>query len=127
MNHYYDSDGKLYNQRQINSKLSRERKGFMESYICQCCWKNQTNDLDHTIDQKTCKRLHKTELIWDEDNTSWSCRSCHIVWENFKSGKFQHHKNVVKRMLYIKEHDPEGFQKRLFYITRKEILKELLN
>ena len=124
-NHYLTSSGERITQTQINSRLAKMRNSMLHKYVCECCGINQADDHDHSISQKRCKELHKTELIWDEANISFSCRACHLAHESYKSGEFQYHKNVVKRMLYIREHDLEGFQKRLNCIADQEILKQL--
>lgn len=126
MNYYTTSDGERLTQRQINSKLAEAKKWSMQNFICECYgppW--YANDCDHTISQKRCKELHKTELIWDYKNWSWSCRKAHEEWESYKSGAFQTHKNVFERMSFIHKHDPEGFMKRLLCITDKELLNKL--
>jgi len=130
MNYYLTSTGERLNQRQINSRLSREKKGFIERYVCESCDISSRRIVhwSHTISQKRCKELHKTELIWDEGNGSWDCQEhCHIEWESYKSGVFQEHFNMVRRMAFIAQHDLEGFKKRLNYITDQDIYKELLN
>ena len=125
-NHYLTSTGERITQTQINSRLAKMRNSMMHYYICQCCWVNQANDHDHTISQKRCKELHKTELIWDEANISFSCRGCHIIYENFKTGGFQLHKNWLKRILFIKLHDNETYMKRFYYLSdeNKKIINE---
>lgn len=69
-------------------------------------------DHDHTISQKRCKELGKIELIWDFDNIVYSSRKAHMEWESYKSGLFMNHANFKERMEFLKEHDPEGYQKR---------------
>lgn len=73
MNYYTCSDGEKVTQSQINSRLSRAKKGFMERYVCESCGRNGKTFAawSHTISQKRCKELHKTELIWLEGNGSW--------------------------------------------------------
>ena len=93
--------------------------------MCQCCQQEIAVDHDHTISQARCKTLHKTELIWDSDNWSSSCRECHKEWESYKSGRFEEHKNVIQRMLFVKEHDPEGFRKRYAHLSNYKVMKAL--
>ena len=78
-------------------------------------------DCDHTISQRRCKELGKTELIWDENNWSWSSRQAHLEWEEYKSGKFQHHLNFKTRMAYMAEHDYTGFMARFHYVTDPDL------
>lgn len=124
---YECSDGTRVSQATIDARL---RKAYAKheyfSQACQCCHESRWEAHDHTISQKTCKEvLHKAELVWDHNNWSYSCHECHQEWESYKSGAFQHHANVVRRMLFVKEHDPEGYQKRLAYITDEGVLKIL--
>ena len=113
----YSSDGSWMDSKNIRSKLkasyrSQERDDPVG--LCECCNSSPADDHDHTISQSRCKQLHKAELIWDRDNWSRSCRDCHHEWESYKSGKFRKHKNYVKRMWFIRKHDPEGYRKRLY-------------
>lgn len=124
-NYYNTSTGDRLTQRQINTRLTSSYKGMMEKYICEGCGSSRAVDHDHTISQKRCKELHKTELIWDEQNIAFSCRTCHLDWEAYKSGKFSFHANCEKRMLYLRDHDPEGFRKRLLYLERPDIVERI--
>lgn len=124
-NYYTTSTGAKVTQATIRKNLTATYKGMLVKYICEACGSSKAVDHDHTISQKRCKELHKTELIWDEANMSFSCRTCHMEYESYKSGKFSYHANCEKRMLYIYEHDTEGFQKRLLYIERPDILERL--
>lgn len=125
MNKYYTSSGEAVSEATIKKRLRDAYKWAMPKYVCECCGKNRTDDHDHTLPQAKCKQLHKTELIWDEENWSYSCRTCHNIWESYKSGIFQTHKNVVKRMLYLKKHALEEYKKRLNYIDDNNILIKL--
>lgn len=124
-NKHYDSEGNDYTQSQINRKYNQEKKGWLVKYICECCGVNQTNDPDHTISRTRSKTLHKTELIWAEGNISWSCRECHQQWESYKDGKFSHHSNAYKRMVFTAMYDKEGFIKRYHCIINKDLQKKL--
>ena len=100
---------------------------MMIKYCCEAC--GTTDALathDHTISQKRCKELQKSELIYSEENIKFSCIPCHNEWESYKSGAFSNHRNVEARMIYTLEHDQEGFIKRLAYIENEDI-KERLN
>lgn len=99
---------------------------MMFKYCCEACGgKDEIATHDHTVSQKRCKELHKTELIWDEENIKFSCIKCHNEWESYKSGKFSEHRNVLARMIYTLEHDREGFLKRLPHIKDNELKEEL--
>lgn len=126
-NTYKTSSGDSLTESQIRKKYTLMTKSWLVKYICECCMINSTNDPDHTISRKRCKDLHKTELIWDEANISWSCRTCHLQHESYKNGIFSYHKNAYKRMLYIAMHDNEGFIKRYYCITNTELKQKLKN
>lgn len=49
----------------------------------------------------------------DFDNIVYSSRKAHAEWESYKSGLFRNHANYKERMEFLKEHDPEGYQKRI--------------
>ena len=120
------SNGEKINQGQINDRLhTAYRLHKPADLLCQCCGELLADDHDHTISQARCKNLHKTQLIWDYNNWSYSCRTCHMEWESYAGGDFEDHKNVVERMLYIKKHDPEGFQKRKARISNYQILEAI--
>jgi hypothetical protein len=124
MNYYTCSDGVRLTQAQINSRLSKERKGWREKYVCECFGAPHiAHDADHSISQKRCKEIGKTELIWDEGNISWSCREAHQLWESYKNGKFQYHKNFKKRMLFVAMYDYEGFMKRFHCLTEAKAIQ----
>ncbi len=125
LNYYHTSDGQRLTQSQINSRYVQAKKGARQDYWCNSCGKRQAMDCSHTISQKRCKELHKTELIWDEANWSWDCRTCHEIWEGYKSGEFQNALNFVKRMKYIQRRDREGFEKRMMWVTDPIKIKEI--
>lgn len=84
------------------------------------------HDLDHTISQKRCKELKKTELIWTEGNWSWSNREAHISWESYqvidRPPEFQYHQNFKKRMTFVAMHDYNGFMARFHYVTDPDLI-----
>lgn len=123
-NHYITSNGERVTQTQINSRLARAKHGSIRNYICECFGMPfHAHDLDHTISQQRSKQIHKTELIWDENNWSWSSREAHMQWESFKSGQFQDHLNFKKRMEFVAKHDPVGFNMRCNYLTYPDLIE----
>lgn len=116
-NKFLCSDGTYVTQDQIRHKYAKSRSkkyaGITSIRMCEACEVEPSVDNDHTIAQARCKFIGKTELIWHPDNYPRSCRKCHHEWENFKSGEWVHHKNVVQRLEFLKEHDPEGYQIRI--------------
>lgn len=116
MSKAYLSDGSWIDTKNIRIKLktayrAQEREDPVVS--CECCGISPADDHDHTISQARCKQLKKAELIWDKENWSRSCRKCHMDWESYKSGRFRQHRNYIQRMWFMREHDPEGYRKRL--------------
>lgn len=115
------SDGTKVSQAYINRKLSEiECVGQCEAYPSE-----RAVDRDHTLAQRRCKELSKSELIWDTGNIAMSSRLAHCEWEAYKSGTFEDHANVVERMLYVKKHDPETFIKRKMCISNYKVLKAI--
>jgi hypothetical protein len=86
----------------------------------------QWDDHDHTISQKRCKELGKTELIGDYENIEYSSRKAHMEWESYKSGLFVKHANFDRRMAFVKEHDPEGWEKRMAVVRSMDRLTETI-
>lgn len=112
-------------QSTINKKLSDLKKQWSidDPYpVCECCESAPATDMDHSISQKRCKELGKYELIWDKENISRSCRSCHTTWESYKSGIFEDHANVIDRMKFVCKHDLETFEKRMQAMNNYEIM-----
>ena len=115
---YKCSDGTKLSEAQIKTRTSKEYKHTPFSEICQCCGSEKATEHDHTISKARCKTLHKTELTWDSNNWSDSCRTCHGQWESYKSGEFADHLNFIERMKFIKTNDLEGFNKRMGCVDR---------
>ena len=112
----YCSDGARVSEAQIKAHythaLHKKHAGNPHP-ICGCGCGEKAVDNDHTIAKARCKEIHKAELIWDPENFESSCRKSHREWENMKGGEWILHANVEKRLRYLKEHDPEGFKKRI--------------
>lgn len=126
MNYSECSDGAMVSQATIKRNLSesyREKYWNISSAVCECCQSEMSVDSDHTIAQARCKEIHKTELIWNPGNYVRSCRVCHKQWENFKSGDWLLHKNVIERLAFMQEYDPEGYTIRV-ELTEFELNKE---
>lgn len=110
------SDGSRVTEATIKRRYSEslaEKHAGKTSFLCSACENARAEHNDHTIAKARCKVIHKTELIWHPDNYEDSCPTCHNEWEAVKSGKWIAHKNVEKRLRFLKEHDPEGFNKRI--------------
>jgi hypothetical protein len=119
-NMYYCSDGSRVSEATIQRRYSaslKEKHEGSSSKVCECCRQRQAIHNDHTIAKARCKVIHKTELIWHPHNYVSSCEQCHREWENFKSGDWTLHFNIVERLFFLKEHDPEGFAVRVELTT----------
>lgn len=99
--------------RKYSESLKKKHGGMFGSLICEGCGKQRAEHNDHTIAKARCKVIHKTELIWNPKNYVSSCSTCHRQWENFKSGEWIHHLNVEERLLFLKQHDPDGYNTRI--------------
>lgn len=113
---YLCSDGSKVSQSYINTKLTQTYAKvdyLRDSSRCDAYHHLNWNDHDHTIAQRRCKELGKTELIWDIDNIAYSSRTAHNEWERIKSGLWEDHYNCIDRMKYVAIHDPETFEKRM--------------
>jgi hypothetical protein len=128
-NVWWDSNGDTYSEQSVRNRLTACIQAMDEDRIAHgysvshCDAYNQTGmvcDHDHTISKQRCKELGKTELVWDSSNIEYSSRKAHMEWEGYKSGEFCKHKNLARRMAFLKEHDYESF------IKRSEVL-ELFN
>lgn len=122
---YKCSDGTRVGQDQIDRRLTKLYANMPTQKRCSAYPLQMANDHDHTISQARCKQLGKTELIWDPDNIEFSSRISHMEWESYRSGKFEEHQNVIRRMKYVKMHDPEGFEKRYQHLSNYRIMKAL--
>lgn len=115
------SDGERVSQATIDRRLSQSYRDKYETnsgtIICECCGKEPSVHNDHTIAQRRCKILHKTELIWNPENYVRSCERCHKQWEAFKAGDWCLHNNVGERLYFLKLHDREGYNIRITMTT----------
>ncbi len=112
---YECSDGRKVSQATIDrnySKSLNEKHAGCTMFICGGCGKLAHHN-DHTISKARCKQIHKTELIWNPENYVNSCHQCHSKWEGYKSGKYLEANNVIERLRFLKEHDPEGYKLRI--------------
>ena len=116
-------------QAKITKKLwhtydAMDKKAGTKRFTCQATGEFSSYiDHDHTISQKRCKQIGKPELIWDERNIVYSSRTAHMEWESYKDGMFAKHKNFHERMAFLKEHDIEGWEKRMMALERLEEIK----
>lgn len=96
---------------EVYSEIDNEREP-----VCQGCDRgSRPLSHSHTIGQKRCKQLGKTELIWDKDNIEIECFGnrdfCHEKWEKGTIKQKRKMKNFERKLEYVKKHDPEGYIK----------------
>lgn len=126
-NTYECSDGTRITQKELDMRIrsAKIRKGKK----LKCTALGDDYDFDthgpldwsHTISVERCKELGKSELSYDLNNMVCECRASHMDWESYKSGDFQMAMNVIGRMRYLKERDPEGFEKRIQVMDQRLI------
>lgn len=120
MNRAECEDGTMVSQGTIDRKRSEAYKKKhigRPRPICGGCEQAMADDNGHIIAQARCKHLHKTNLIWDPNNMTDDCRTCHHVWENFKTGEWRKLKDVDIRVDYLLKHDPQGLTMREEFST----------
>lgn len=78
---------------------------------CEGCKKELATCHAHIIAKAECKRIGKTELIWDINNFFNSCWSCNTAIENPKGNEWKQLKNIDKCLKFIAQHHYELFQK----------------
>lgn len=128
------SSGRRVSQKEINSKraatyslMDARLKGATK--VCAASGLNEYDtiiDHDHTIAQARCKELGMTELIWDERNIEYSAREAHRQWESYGDGAFIAHANFQKRMDFVKQYDPQGFERRMAVVAEHTIPKQTI-
>lgn len=117
-NKFCCSNGELVTQAEINkrykevcSQIDLERERYCEA--------TGRTDLplshSHTISQRRCKHLRKTELIWDKDNifleSMGTSDSGHVTWDHGNLDDKKKLFNFERKLAYIKIHDQETYQK----------------
>lgn len=125
---YHCSNGERVSQATIDKRRKEAYEKMAQEHsiaICGAYPDRLAKDHDHTISQARCKQLRKAELIWDTDNIEFSSREAHESWESYKSGIFEEHANVIRRMLFMKKHDPERFEKRMQCLSDYKLIKTL--
>lgn len=82
----------------------------------------------HTISQADCKAIGKTELIWDERNIELEGYEAptskptmaHNIWEVGTMAQKIMLLNFERKVEFIKEHDPEGYNKLMVKLEELE-------
>ena len=123
------SDGSTFTELAIRSRyaksLRHKHQGEPWPPNCEGCEERAAVDNSHIVAKARCKQLHKVELIWDPENYFNACRICHHNWESFKSGQFIHLKNFETCMIFLKQHDPESFEKRMIVLETLTLDKDV--
>jgi hypothetical protein len=129
---FHCSDGTLVSQRTVksNQRLVYE---IIDSEREQICQGTGRNDLplshSHTISERRCKEIGKTELAWDEDNIELegfeaptsNPIAAHNIWEVGTIEKKVMLINFDRKLEYIKKHDLETFRKYLIKIEESKL------
>lgn len=121
-NTYLCSDGSKLTQSQINQKYIETCKmiDLAREPICETCGRgDRPLSHSHIISQKRCKEIGKADLISDENNILLECFEppasnstyCHNIWEYGSMEDKKQSKTWLYKLAYIKEHDPEQYQK----------------
>lgn len=115
---YYCSDGEVVSQAEINRRYQKVCKEIILERENVCEGTGRTDlplSNSHTISQRRCKQLGKTELIWAKDNifleSMGDSTSAHFIWENEEFGEKEKLINFELKLEYIKIHDVEMYQK----------------
>lgn len=110
---YTTSTGERVSEATIKKRLSDAYKNWYSGGVPNCAGcGNRAIETSHIIAKARCKVLKLTDLIWMRSNTFPSCRSCHLIWENYKSGEVKGLINYEDCMNFLKKYDMDGFLKR---------------
>lgn len=110
-NTFLCSDGTRVTQAQIDQKYSGHRAKLRHRTICQGCGKEPAVCNAHIIAKARCKKIGKTELIWNSDNMFQSCFKCNAAIETPKGHEWKRLKNIDTCIQFIYEHDKELYFK----------------
>jgi len=114
MNKYYCSDGTRISESGIKAKLSAAyRKKYQDGHPrCEGCG-GQAIETSHIIGKARCKSLKMTELIWNPENMTPSCRDCHMKWEAVSSPEWCELYNVERLLMIVEKYDQISYIKRM--------------
>jgi len=110
---YFCSNGDRVSQATIDKRRSQAYREKYSEYEPKCEEEGvRAQCSSHIVSQARCKQLHKTELIWDKRNFYPATYVANSRWEaNDKTLK-----NYWKYMEVLKKLDPEGYNKRLWFV-----------
>lgn len=110
------SDGRRVTQVEIIERLHKiysacdKEENRIGTTYCRGCGSLALSHA-HIIPQARCKKIGKTELIWQMGNWFYACFDCNAAIENPKGQDWKKLKNIDKCIKFIAEHDYELFQK----------------
>jgi hypothetical protein len=111
---YHCSDGSTVTQREIDKKRSEAyRKKYQDNPhpICEGFGGKRAEGTAHIIPQSRCKKIRKTELIWDLDNMFPASHAANKAIENPKGQEWKQLKNIDKCIQFMYEHDKDLYFK----------------
>jgi len=107
------SDGSQVSQATIDKRRSaayRDRYSDGSGRVCLGCGAKAEGSA-HIIPQARCKQLHRTELIWSEENFFPACHKCNKAIENPKGSEWKNLLNLFDCLSVIKKYDTELYNK----------------
>ena len=111
---YECSNGERVSESTIKKRLSAAyRQWYDGGEGCAGCWVGRASETSHIISKARCKELHKTELIWNKENTFPSCRRCHLIWETTGALAWCNLLNVDRCIEVLEKYDTESYNKRM--------------
>jgi hypothetical protein len=107
------SDGSQVSQATIDKRRSdayKKRYADGSGSVCLGCGARSEGSA-HIIPQARCKQLHRTELIWSEENFFPACHACNAAIENPKGDKWKKLLNLFDCLYVIEKYDNELYSK----------------
>lgn len=125
------SDGTIVSQMLIKRKYAEACDKIKQTRPAMCQGTGRWDvplSFSHTISQDDCKKLGKTELIWDERNIELegfeaptsNPEMAHNIWEVGSIEKKIMLLNFDRKVEFIKEHDPVGYNKLMVQLEELE-------
>lgn len=108
---YECQDGTKITEATIRQRLSRAYQKKYDGQPYPRCAETgeRAEGSSHIISRQRCKQLRKADLIFNPDNFFPATHEVNRRWENGDETL----PNYWKYMEFVKEHDPEGYQKRI--------------
>src|SRR5688572_25363788 len=102
------SDGSKVTEAQIHRFLTEAYAKFKSEWsfpmriICWGCGQKADGHA-HIIAKARCRVIHKTELIWNQNNFFPACHACNMALENPKGQEWKKLKNIDKCLKFIEQ------------------------